>query len=252
MALRNQPYFPLYVADYSGDEKLIQCSASSQGVYIRLLCLFHKSDEYGGILLKQKNKQNESNIENFVQLLSKILPFDFNTVADAIVELIDEKVLHIEGDFLFQKRMVKDNKISIARSEAGKLGGGNPDLNKQKSKQTPKQKNKQIPKQKPEYEYDTEFEFVYDIYNKKIGDKNKLKIKWNNLTLEEKEKAKEHIPKYVQSTPDKKFRKNLDTYLNNKSFNDEIIQNNGKNNGLAADRDDDSIFDKPSDYLHSN
>ena len=234
--------------DYTTDEKLIQCTASTQGVYIRLLCLFHKSDEYGGILLKQKNKQNESNIENFVNILSKILPFDFNTVADAIVELIEEKVLTLDGDFLFQKRMVKDNRISLARSEAGKTGGGNPNLNKQKSKQ----KNKQTPKQKPENEYDTEFEYVYELYNKKIGDKKKLKSKWSNLTTLEKAKAKEHIPKYVLSTPDKKFRKNFETYLNNKSYNDEIIQNNGKNNGLAADRDDDSIFDKPSDYLHSN
>ncbi len=62
----------------------------------------------------------------------------------------------------------------------------------------------------------------------------------------------EHIPKYKIEQPDKQFRKHFETYLNNKSYNDEIIQNNGKNNGLAADRDDDSIFDKPSDYLHSN
>ena len=205
MALRNQPYFPLYVMDYTTDEKLIQCTASTQGVYIRLLCLFHKSDEYGGILLKQKNKQNESNVENFVCILSKILPFDFNTVADAIVELLDEKVLSIEGDFLFQRRMVKDNRISIARSEAGKSGGGNPNLNKQK----PKQKNKQTPKQNTESEYDNEFEIVYELYSKKIGDKKKLKSKWSNLTTLEKAKAKEHIPKYVLSTPDKKFRKNF-------------------------------------------
>ena len=242
MALRNQPYFPLYVMDYTTDEKLIQCTASTQGVYIRLLCLFHKSDEYGGILLKQKNKQNESNIENFVNFLSKILPFDFNTVADAIVELIEEKVLSLDGDFLFQKRMVKDNRISLARSEAGKTGGGNPNLNKQK----PKQKIKQTPKQKHEYEYDTEFEYVYELYNKKIGDKKKLILKWSNLTTLEKEKAKEHIPKYVLSTPDKKYRKNFETYLNNKSFNDEILINEKAGNSFKSitERPDDEYFDE--------
>ena len=34
----------------------------------------------------------------------------------------------------------------------------------------------------------------------------------------------ETLPEYVNSTPDKKFRKNPETYLNNCSWNDEIIQ----------------------------
>ena len=38
-----------------------------------------------------------------------------------------------------------------------------------------------------------------------------------------------HLPDYVNSTPDKKFRKDPTTYLNNKSFNDEIIISNGQN-----------------------
>ena len=38
-----------------------------------------------------------------------------------------------------------------------------------------------------------------------------------------------HVPKYVLSTPDKKYRKAPTTYLNNKSFNDEIIISNGQN-----------------------
>jgi len=37
-----------------------------------------------------------------------------------------------------------------------------------------------------------------------------------------------HVPKYVLSTPDKKYRKAPTTYLNNKSFNDEIIISNGQ------------------------
>ena len=62
MALKDQPYLPLYVDDFLSDEKLSLCSAESTGVYIRLMCLMHKSDEYGAVLLKQKFKQNESKI----------------------------------------------------------------------------------------------------------------------------------------------------------------------------------------------
>ena len=97
-----------------------------------------------------------------------------------------------------------------------------------------------------------DFEIVWNLYDKKKGDRDKLKIKWDKLSFSIQQLIIEHIPKYKKEQPEKQFRKNFETYLNNKSYNDEIIQNNGKNNGLAADRDDDSIFDKPSDYLHSN
>ena len=60
MALRDQPYLPLYVQDFLTDEKLIECSASATGVYIRVMCIMHKSDPYGMILLKQKDKQTSS------------------------------------------------------------------------------------------------------------------------------------------------------------------------------------------------
>ena len=41
MALRDQPYLPLYVLDFLVDEKLAYCSAESTGVYIRLMCILH-------------------------------------------------------------------------------------------------------------------------------------------------------------------------------------------------------------------
>jgi len=123
MSLRNQPYFPLYVQDYLTDEKLNECSAQSQGVYIKLMCLMHKSDEYGKILLKQKDKQNGKQINNFAYKLVKHLPFAEKIIIDSLTELIEEKVLYIDNDFLCQKRMIKDNALSIIRSEAGKKGG---------------------------------------------------------------------------------------------------------------------------------
>lgn len=123
MALRDQPYIPLYVQDYMTDEKLNMCSASTQGVYIKIMCVFHKSEQYGGILLKQKDKQNENICLNFACKLARVLPFDTTLIYDSLNELLDEQVLHIDGDFLYQKRMVTDNELSIKRSFAGKNGG---------------------------------------------------------------------------------------------------------------------------------
>jgi hypothetical protein len=123
MALRDQPYLPLYVQDFLTDEKLMECSALATGIYIRIMCIMHKSDEYGVILLKQKDKQSDCQRKNFALKLTKYMPFDFSIISTGLNELIDEEVLNVEGDKLIQKRMVRDNEISIIRANAGSRGG---------------------------------------------------------------------------------------------------------------------------------
>lgn len=72
-----------------------------------------------------------------------------------------------------------------------------------------------------------EFDTFWNLYDKKVGPKDKLQKKWAALTNAERQAAIDHIPKYKQAQPDKQFRKDPSTYLNNKSFNDEIISSNG-------------------------
>ena len=69
-----------------------------------------------------------------------------------------------------------------------------------------------------------DFEWFWNDYDKKVGDKQKLKKKWNKLTDEERQNAMNYLDLYKQSVPDKQFRKNPETFLNNKSWNDEIIK----------------------------
>jgi len=123
MALRNQPYFPLYVNDFLSDEKLILCSAESTGVYIRIMCLMHKSDEYGVILLKQKFKQSSKQTSNFALQLAIFLPYTSDVIERSLDDLVDNNVLHIDGDRMIQSRMVKDEKISQTRALSGSKGG---------------------------------------------------------------------------------------------------------------------------------
>ena len=123
MALRDQPYIPLYVQDFLTDEKLIECSAESTGVYIRLICILHKSEEYGKILLKQKDKQDSKHLKNFALKLLKQMPYPIDVIEKSLQELLTEGVITIDGDYLYQKRMVRDNEISLKRSESGKKGG---------------------------------------------------------------------------------------------------------------------------------
>ena len=165
MALRNQPYLPLYVQDFLTDEKLNQCSASSQGIYIKIMCILHKQEEYGTILLKQKDKQNASTCQNFAYKFVKLLPFNTEELLAAITELVEEGVLTIDGDKMFQKRMVQDNRISEVRSKAGKKGG----FAKAKDLANNLAKSKQNPEYENEYEYVNEFEIKKDIYKEKAN-----------------------------------------------------------------------------------
>ena len=70
---------------------------------------------------------------------------------------------------------------------------------------------------------DTQFEEFWDLYDYKKS-RDKAEKVWKTLNKEEKALALQHAPVYAQSTPDKQFRKHPTTYLNNKSFNDEIIE----------------------------
>jgi len=68
-----------------------------------------------------------------------------------------------------------------------------------------------------------EFDFFWNLYDKKVGEKKALLVKWGKLKKEDKEKILLHVPKYKAAQPDKRFRKNPEAYLNQKAWNDEII-----------------------------
>lgn len=74
---------------------------------------------------------------------------------------------------------------------------------------------------------DVSFDSFWDSYDKKVG-RPKCEKKWEALSQKEKIEAMRYIPEYVKSQPDKKFRKNPETFLNQKSWNDEIIISDGK------------------------
>ena len=69
------------------------------------------------------------------------------------------------------------------------------------------------------------FDDFWDLYEKK-SDREKCEKKFKALSQSEKEKIMQHVPLYVLTTPDKKFRKDPATYLNNKSWNNEFINPN--------------------------
>lgn len=200
MALRNQPYLPLYVQDFLTDEKLIECSAESTGVYIRLMCILHKSDTYGCILLKQKDKQNDNNVKNFALKLAKQMPYDISTIERSLEELIEEKVLILEDDTLYQKRMKKDGILSDIRAEAGKKGA-----NRKNAKDFAKANDEAKELANNEANSENEYEYEDEIDTEIITDKEIIKGIIDYLNI----KTNSH---YKYST--EKTRKLIKTRLN--------------------------------------
>ena len=214
----------------------------------------HKSEDYGKILFKQKFKQNVSMTKNFALQISKQLPFDLQTIEFALQELIDEGVLILDGETLLQKRMVKDGEISVKRSEAAKSGGGNPNL----FKQNPKHQFKQNPKQNPEYENENENENEVENVNENGSEKLILQfdefrkaypgvkrgLQTELKTIKKHKDWKTIIPQLEQSLKSQHFAreenrkkgnfvpdwKHLQTYINQRSWEEEIIINQNTNN----------------------
>lgn len=65
------------------------------------------------------------------------------------------------------------------------------------------------------------FDDFWDKYDKK-QDRPKCEKKWEKINQEAREKIMLHLEEYIPSTPDKQYRKNPSTYLNNQSWENEI------------------------------
>lgn len=67
------------------------------------------------------------------------------------------------------------------------------------------------------------FDDVWLMYEKK-GNKKTSLGRWEKLSKSKQELAVKNIPKYVASTPDKKYRKNFEAYIHQEVWNDEISE----------------------------
>lgn len=92
----------------------------------------------------------------------------------------------------------------------------------------------------------------WNKYNKKTG-RELTQKKWINLTFEEIQTCLNVVDKYVESKPDKQFRKDPATYLNQKCWDDEIILPNNKVNGKSISEVGEDVYTRiMSKYSESN
>jgi hypothetical protein len=178
------------------------------GKYIRLLCLQH-----------QKGKLTEKD------MLSICKAYDF--------EIWDKFIK--DGDTFYNERMYNETIRRQKFSESRRNNAKSP-----KNDSTSKAYAKHMETETETInetiieDVNIAFDWFWNDYDKKVGDKTKLKKKWNKLSDEERQNAMNYIELYKQAVPDKQFRKNPETFLNNKSWNDEIIKSTTNNYSKVA------------------
>lgn len=150
----------------------------------------------------------------------------------------------IDGGYI---KVTKDN-VSIAfldeqiqelseqrnkRVEAGRKGG-QASVKQRLSNAKPKVKHKDIDKDievdKEKEELITVFDIFWKSYDYNVG-LRQVQDEWTQITRDmpnEIPKILEHVPKYVASKPDKKYRKNPENYLKERVWMDDIVDSTKK------------------------
>ena len=182
---------------------------------------------FGLIEILREQKDYTLNFDD-IESIAYGLMVDLNKVEDIVSNF---NLFHTEGDLFYSKslkrRMEKLDLIKEKRAEAGRLGGKSKANAKAKVKQTQASKVKQSKvnnsKVNKSKELNIDFSTFWNLYDYKKGDKIKLQSKWESFTDDVRQQIIDALPNYIASTPEKKYRKHPQTYLNNKSWEDEII-----------------------------
>lgn len=198
------PYFRFYPDEWLTGNITLE-DEQTQGLFILICCWYWKKDCLIDIdFIKKRLINGQAMLE---QCLNKLISMQILKKNDD--GSIDINFLNEQYDLLNESRQKRVN--------AGRLGGKQSSSNAQAM---PKQSSSYKDKDK---EIEIAFSDFWILYDKKVGEKNKLEKKWLKLSDDDRTKIMQHIPKYKLSQPEKQYRKNPETYLNNKAWNDEII-----------------------------
>ena len=217
-------YFPLDVTCDKTDSDIEILEAKYKNGFLILIKLYMKIYQDEGYFIRWDEKQS--------LLLSKRVNVDFNEVNGVINDLVQWEVFNIrlfkDYKILTSKRIQETYIDAVKKRKSVDMIDSlmlteniNANINLVNSDIYPQSKVKKS-KVNEIKENKIDFDIFWNLYDKKTS-RDKCECKWNNLNLEDQNKILEYIPKYKISQPDKKFRKNPETFLNNKTWNDEII-----------------------------
>jgi hypothetical protein len=165
----------------------------------------------------------------------ELMAGDFGVSAPEIQHLIDYciklEMLFLNNGFIhseslddrlkpvYEKRGTNKDKSKKQLRVNGKFANNKTVVDGVSDPEMPQSKVKEIKVK----EINISFDVFWDLYDKKVGDKDKLKRKWESFNDNDRDSIMEYIPKYKINQPEKKFRKDPQTFFNNSSWNDELI-----------------------------
>jgi hypothetical protein len=162
------------------------------------------------------------------------IAYDLRSDSELVASVVNDFDLFIfNGDYFgsnsVQERLEQRNDKSAKARKSASYRWENAnamqtqsDSNAKKERKGKEIKGKEI-KGKEIKEINISFDIFWDLYDKKVGDKEKLKKKWDSMKDDDRSLIIEYIPKYKLIQPEKKFRKDPQTFFNNSSWNDELI-----------------------------
>jgi len=157
------------------------------------------------------------------------IAYDLRSDSELVASVVNDFDLFIfNGDYFgsnsVQERLEQRNdKSAKARKSASyRWDNANAMQTQSDSNAKKERKGKEI-KGKEIKEINISFDIFWDLYDKKVGDKEKLKKKWDSLKDDDRSSIIDYIPKYKMIQPEKKYRKDPQTFFNNSSWNDELI-----------------------------
>lgn len=139
-----------------------------------------------------------------------------------------------QNGLFFNKRLEQEQEKRRAFTESRRTNRMSTHMNKHMIAHM-ENENEDVNRNDNEVELHPTFKDFWDAYGKKV-DRDKCQKKWAKIKQADREKIMAHVPQYVASTPDINYRRHPATYLNNESWNNEIIRNG--NSAKQITRDD--------------
>jgi len=232
--MAKDPAFLFYTSDFLSG--VVDLTMEERGQYITLLCLQH-----------QKGFLNEKTIRLCVgsvsvDVMSKFKQSeDGNYYNERLLEEVEKRKFFIdsrrENGLKGGRPKASEKPSGYPNAEASEKPNGEPKKNLRENEN----ENENIDDLKGDErgkKINIPFDDFWELYDCKKGDKEKVKAKWDKLKDSEREAIMNHVPLYKIEKPDKMFRKHPSTYLNNKSWMDEVILPNGSQNVTLRQKTD--------------
>lgn len=115
--MSGQPWLKFYTADWQSDHGLRSCSIAARGLWIELLCIMHKAEPVGHLLVNGRAPNTS--------LLARLCATPERQVKTFLDELRGHGVFDDVDGVIVSRRMVRDAEKAI-RDKANGRKGGNP------------------------------------------------------------------------------------------------------------------------------